>query len=73
MGHGPFIFESQAKLVYYIEDPVESEWKIVVSTRPRDVFDMGDNVPNETETNYNNESSDPPLDDLFDDAYTNLN
>ena len=36
----PFILASQAKQVFYVQDPVEEDWFIVVKTKPRDLFDM---------------------------------
>lgn len=36
----PFILATQAKQVFYVQDPIEKEWRIVVHTKPRDFFDM---------------------------------
>lgn len=36
----PFILASQAKQVFYVEDPVEKGWHVVVKTQARDTFDM---------------------------------
>ncbi|KAK9951512.1 hypothetical protein M0R45_006950 [Rubus argutus] len=35
------IFGGQAHQAFYIQDPIEKEWHIVVRTTPRDYFDMG--------------------------------
>lgn len=36
-----FIFASQALQVFYVKDPVQPDWEVVVKTKPRDYFDMG--------------------------------
>jgi hypothetical protein len=36
----PFILASQAKQVYYVQDPIEPQWHAVVSPPIRDFFDM---------------------------------
>ncbi|KAG8365720.1 hypothetical protein BUALT_Bualt17G0001300 [Buddleja alternifolia] len=36
----PFILASQAKQVFYVEDPIESNWKVVLKTVARDYYDM---------------------------------
>lgn len=36
----PFILASQANQVFYVRDPMEKDWHIVVKTKPRDVFDI---------------------------------
>lgn len=36
----PFILSSQAQQVFYVEDPTENGWHVVVKTKPRDSFDM---------------------------------
>ncbi|KAK1578760.1 hypothetical protein Q3G72_032943 [Acer saccharum] len=41
----PFILASQAIQVFYVEDPVETDWHAVVFTKPRDLYDM-DEVAN---------------------------
>ena len=35
----PFIFSSQAKQVFYIEDEIRKGWLHVVKTKPRDLFE----------------------------------
>jgi hypothetical protein len=42
----PFILASQAVQVYYVPDPVDTEWAAVVQSKPRDVYDF-DNLENE--------------------------
>jgi len=36
----PFILASQAVQVYYVPDPVDTEWTAVVQSKPRDVYDF---------------------------------
>ncbi|XP_056698150.1 uncharacterized protein [Spinacia oleracea] len=38
----PFIFSSQAKQVFYIEDEIQKGWHHVIKTKPRDLFDIPD-------------------------------
>ncbi|XP_024016173.1 uncharacterized protein LOC112089662 isoform X5 [Eutrema salsugineum] len=38
----PYVLASQARLVYYVEDPQEKGWNVVVHVQPRDLYDMGD-------------------------------
>lgn len=40
----PFILACQAKQVFYVQDPVEKDWKVVIHTKPRDFFDMQQEV-----------------------------
>jgi hypothetical protein len=42
----PFILASQAVQVYYVPDPIDTEWAAVVQSKPRDVYDF-DNLENE--------------------------
>jgi hypothetical protein len=43
----PFILASQAVQVYYVPDPVDTEWAVVVQSKPRDVYDF-DNLENDS-------------------------
>lgn len=38
----PYILASQAKMVYYVEDPCEKGWDIAVHVQPRDLYQMSD-------------------------------
>nr|XP_025617017.1 uncharacterized protein LOC112709341 [Arachis hypogaea] len=38
----PFILATDARMVYYIDDPVDEGWCSVCHMKPRDLFDMGD-------------------------------
>ncbi|XP_068487048.1 uncharacterized protein [Phaseolus vulgaris] len=40
--HDPYIEASQAEMVYYVNDEVNKDWKIVVHLKPRDLYDMGE-------------------------------
>ncbi|XP_056685679.1 uncharacterized protein [Spinacia oleracea] len=45
----PFVFSSQAKQVFYIEDEIQKGWWHVVKNKPRDLFDLGDSLAVEEE------------------------
>lgn len=36
----PFVLASQAEQVFYVADPIDKDWNVVVKTKPRDLFDM---------------------------------
>ena len=36
----PFILASQAQQIFYVQDPVEEDWNIVIKMKPRDLYDM---------------------------------
>ncbi|XP_057248231.1 uncharacterized protein LOC125493632 [Beta vulgaris subsp. vulgaris] len=36
----PFVFSSQAKQVFYVEDEIQKGWLHVIKTKPRDLFDI---------------------------------
>ncbi|KAL2931552.1 Phenylalanine ammonia-lyase 2 [Bienertia sinuspersici] len=38
----PFIFASQAKQVFYIEDEMQKGWLHAIESKPRDMYDLGD-------------------------------
>nr|XP_007134681.1 hypothetical protein PHAVU_010G067100g [Phaseolus vulgaris]ESW06675.1 hypothetical protein PHAVU_010G067100g [Phaseolus vulgaris] len=40
--HDPYIEASQDEMVYYVNDEVNKDWKIVVHLKPRDLYDMGE-------------------------------
>ncbi|KAJ8647723.1 hypothetical protein MRB53_000746 [Persea americana] len=48
----PFVPASQALQVFYVQEPVETDWHVAIMTKPRDFFDMhGDSFnANEEET-----------------------
>lgn len=46
----PFVFASQVRQVFYVQDPIDTSWHFVVPTTPRDFFDMSaQNCDDETE------------------------
>ncbi|XP_056698198.1 uncharacterized protein [Spinacia oleracea] len=47
----PFIFSSQAKQVFYIEDEIQKGWVHVIKTKPRDWFDIPDDDDDELPNN----------------------
>ncbi|KAL5752710.1 hypothetical protein ACOSP7_022907 [Xanthoceras sorbifolium] len=51
----PFILASQAIQVFYVEDPIETDWHAVVFTKPRDLYDM-DEVANVGDLYMKNDS-----------------
>ena len=40
----PFVLASQVQQVFYVQDSLEPEWHMVVRTKARDVYDMGDDL-----------------------------
>jgi len=43
----PFILSSQASQVYYVADERNPNWVVVITTKPRDVYDIGEGQANE--------------------------
>ncbi|KAH1122621.1 hypothetical protein J1N35_005781 [Gossypium stocksii] len=37
----PYVFSSQVKQVFYLKDPTDEGWYVVVHNTPRDLIDMG--------------------------------
>lgn len=37
-----YVLESQVEQVFYIQDPKHEDWKFVIKTQPRDLYDMLD-------------------------------
>lgn len=44
----PFILASQADQVFYVEDPIEPHWKVVISTSARARYNMESVIDVET-------------------------
>ena len=44
LGHkgDPFIMANQAKQVFYVEDPLDSNWSVMLSTQPRNIGNEND-------------------------------
>ncbi|KAK4856474.1 hypothetical protein QYF36_017871 [Acer negundo] len=65
----PLILASQGIQVFYVEDPVDTEWHAVVFTKPRDLYDM-DEVANVGDLYVENESGNTEnLQALMDNTY----
>lgn len=37
----PFILASQAQQIFYLQDNMDENWRVVLKTQPRDLYDMG--------------------------------
>ncbi|KAK5811764.1 hypothetical protein PVK06_027132 [Gossypium arboreum] len=37
----PYVFSSQVKQFFYLKDPTDEDWYVVLRNTPRDLFDMG--------------------------------
>lgn len=55
----PFILASQAQQVFYVQDPMATEWNVVVSTVARAQYDMEPRV--DTETFLQSDVCNPPV------------
>lgn len=40
----PFVLASQVEQVFYVEDPIEKDWHVVVTTKARDKYDDGNEL-----------------------------
>ena len=36
----PFILASQAQQVFYVQDTIDSNWRVTIKIQPRDFYDM---------------------------------
>ena len=65
----PFILTSQAEQVFYVEDPMDKGWHVVIRTKPRDLYEMSNEVlPNDLEAHY---ESNPYNGERMEDDLTN--
>jgi hypothetical protein len=48
----PFVLASQVKQVFYVRDSSQLEWHVVVKTNPRDVYEMGDELSFESNSQH---------------------
>ena len=64
----PFVLASQAKQVFYVKDSNESDWYTVIQTQPRDLYQMSNEISNDSKPFQQIESYDDhlPLSDLVD-------
>ncbi|WVZ26448.1 hypothetical protein V8G54_004992 [Vigna mungo] len=65
--HEPYIKASQAQMVYYVDDVVNEGWSVTVHLKPRDLYEMGEEVQEQL---YENE---PYQDQELDTFYSNDN
>ncbi|XP_016482962.1 uncharacterized protein LOC107803711 [Nicotiana tabacum] len=65
--HEPYIEASQAQLVYYTDDVVNKGWSIAVHLKPRDLYDMGEEVV-EDEVYENEPYQEQELEQFFSDG-----
>lgn len=43
----PYILASQAQQVFYVQDPVEDDWNVVLKMKPRDLYEVGEQLTRE--------------------------
>ena len=46
--HEPHIESSQAQMGYYVNDDIAKGWSVIVHLKPRDLYDMGEDIDDET-------------------------
>jgi hypothetical protein len=64
--HDPYIEASQAQMVYYVNDEMSKDWSVVVHLKPRELYDMGDQIdteicPDQDLSQFSQDSDDPSL------------
>jgi hypothetical protein len=64
--HDPYIEASQAQMVYYVIDEMSKDWSVVVHLKPRELYDMGDQIdteicPDQDLSQFSQDSDDPSL------------
>lgn len=55
----PFILATQGSQVYYVHDPIDTEWHVVVDATPRDYFDMDARIDQDEDKTYSYYSTEP--------------
>ncbi|WVZ03365.1 hypothetical protein V8G54_024171 [Vigna mungo] len=70
--HEPYIEASQAQMVYYVDDVVNEGWNVVVHVKPRDLYEMGEEI--QEELFENEQYQDQELDKFYsnDNEYVQL-
>jgi hypothetical protein len=70
----PFVLSFQVSQVYYVADERNPNWVVVVKTKPRDVYDVGEGHMDENDVDgYNdNEPSNFNIGGIFEDVIDNL-
>ncbi|XP_038973921.1 uncharacterized protein LOC113461576 [Phoenix dactylifera] len=48
----PFVFSSQARQVFFVQDSKDKNWSLVIKTKPRDLYDMGKRLEEEDDDTY---------------------
>lgn len=62
----PFVLASQVQQVFYVADPIDKGWKVVMKATPRDYFDMdADLYVDDAENNNATEAFNDPSIDLY--------
>nr|XP_043612588.1 uncharacterized protein LOC122584570 [Erigeron canadensis] len=61
----PFYTSSQAQQVFYVADPVDKGWKVVIKTTPRDYYDMNEQTCLDVESHLESETSMGPQRDEY--------
>ena len=69
----PFIIASQASQVFYVEDERHKDWVVVVTTKARDIYDVGIGVLYEEDDEEDNYCENVPYNITIDDAYDDVN
>lgn len=60
----PFILASQAQQVFYVEDPIDKGWHVMIKTTARDSYDMSEQTClDDVETYLQSNASSGPQDD----------
>lgn len=70
--HDPYIEASQAQMVYYVDDLVNEGWSVAVHLKPRDLYEMGEEIEEEVYENVPNEAQELEHFNNIDDEYVEL-
>ena len=52
----PFIFLSQARQVFFVQDAKDKDWAIIVKTKPKELYDMGKQLEDDDDDDTNMQS-----------------
>ena len=52
----PYIKASEGQMVFYVDDEKEKGWSIPVHVKPRDLYDMGDDIMSTTDLDSSSQS-----------------
>jgi len=70
--HDPYIEASQAQMVYYVQDVVNEGWSVAVHLKPRDLYEMGEEIDKEVYENVPNQAQVLEHFNNIDDEYVEL-